>query len=186
LVVVALEMGSLAGGGEVLVDSGKRIRSGGLMGHLADESWLELVDPPSEGEPMKLGIPSIYFKKWVRNPPMEHIQAVIEAVKGRATLESESHVSESGWESRDGYVTVYAGRGATAAQILRRCGSKVLAMSLTRGGSDNPTSIAVDLRICRSAFRGLDKCFKPVDIESGPAPDFWKKSGDSEESDDTP
>lgn len=108
-----------------------------------------------------------YFRNLL---PNERLYERAESQMGRSGREDESGLTDA---SADEYVEVYSTRG-TITKILRRCGSAVVNWT-DHGGS------GISIRVERSAFRGIEFAFKPLDIEHKP---FVMRGAASEGDDD--
>lgn len=95
--------------------------------------------------------------KWFRPTP-EQIEQIIEDTKGRGGKQDESVVLDSGFDREAGVVQFHGQHGSTASKILKRCPKAIRRLHIicTRDGAFDSMDIDVD----RSAFRGLEYCFK--------------------------
>lgn len=67
--------------------------------------------------------------------------------------ESESHLNDSVADRREGFVSVWSDKN-DVAKIINRCGDKILSATPMGGG--------VQIKICTSAFRGIEYAFKKI------------------------
>jgi len=102
---------------------------------------------------------TLVYGRVVRNPSPEYIAAAIELCSYKGGPDDETVLTDAGWERAAGYVSIYCGHGAKAANILKRVGSCVLEITLIK----DREHLGVALRIERRAFRGIDLAFKRLD-----------------------